>query len=363
MNRWSAGPERAATGDAGQKEHDMKACRLVALALSTLAGSAAALAQEPASPASASASSGGGGGGGGGVGGGAISDRATFTFWNDRLHGDPEILWPGFLNGMRGFEHFHEPIGQPLYFESPFINSNVRLVYLHHNFPDKSQLQGGDLHVVGAQARLALTDRLAFIATKDGHSWLNAGILQEDDGWNDIAVGLKYALVVDKEADLVITPGIRWEWSNGDNEVLQGGADEFSPFVSIAKGLDKLHLIGNMTVRVPEEEDDGNMIFSWDLHVDYDLGDVVKGFAPVLEIHGLHYLTDGTRLPLRVGGMDYDNFGSSDVAGTSVIWVGLGGRFRLSPHASLGATFELPLTNRNSDIMDNRVTVDLTFTW
>lgn len=324
-------------------------CSAAVLTVLAAADFAAARATQPEAAAAASGSS--------------VAPDARFLLSNERFHGDPEILWPGFLSGMRGFENFFEPIGQPLYFESPLINTNIRLLYIHHDFPEKSQIGGGDLHVFGAEARLAVTDRLAVIATKDGHSWLNAGILPEDDGWNDIAVGLKYALVADKENDVIITPGFRWEWSNGDNEVLQGNAQEWSPFVSVAKGIGLFHFMSNFTLRVPDSQNQGNTIFSWDAHFDYDLSELIPGFAPVLEFHGLHYLTDGTRFPLRVGAMDYDNIGSADVAGTSVFWVGVGGRFKLSPNASIGATYELPLNNRNSDILENRVTVDFTITW
>ena len=34
---------------------------------------------------------------------------------------DPQILWPGFLYGMSGFEKMPLPVSQPFYFEDPFI--------------------------------------------------------------------------------------------------------------------------------------------------------------------------------------------------------------------------------------------------
>ncbi len=294
----------------------------------------------------------------------SLSPKAQFTFSDKRLIEDKEILYPGFVNGMRGFENFFDPIGQPLYFETPFINTNVRILYIYHKFPEKGQIRGGDLNVLAAEARLALTDRLAFIATKDGHSWLNAGVVPEDNGWNDISVGLKYALIADRATNTVLTTGVRWEWSNGDNEVLQGNSQEISPFLTLAKGYENFHFIGNVNFRFPTNKNQGNQIFSWDAHFDYDLSSVgLKGFAPVIELHGLHYLSDADRLPVNFGGMDYDNFGSTDVSGSTVIWIGLGGRLKLTPQVSIGSTFELPLTNRNADILDHRVTFDITLTW
>ena len=47
--------------------------------------------------------------------------------------------------------------------------------------------------MIALQARLALTDRLAFIATKDGYTILrpNNGLLGNDKGFMDITVGLQ----------------------------------------------------------------------------------------------------------------------------------------------------------------------------
>jgi hypothetical protein len=290
--------------------------------------------------------------------------RATFLISNEPAHSDPEILWPGFLSGLRGFEHFYEPIGNPLYFESPFNKTEATFLYINHAFPDTSQLGGGDVNIYALQLRVALTERLGFIATKDGYSDLNAGILPHDEGWNDLAVGLKYAFYVDREEDFVATAGMRWELSNGDLEVLQGDAQELSPFLSIAKGWDRLHFLGNVTARLPMDHNRGNYILSWDAHLDYEIApEVLPGFAPVLELHGLHYLSDGNYLPLNVGGYDYTNLGSSDVAGDFSLTTGIGFAWKLTPHLSLGSTWEFPLTDKSKDITDNRVTAHLKLSW
>lgn len=291
---------------------------------------------------------------------GEPSSPATFVFGSEPWHEDSKILWDGFLNGLRGFEHFYNPVGNPIYFETPFNNTGVRFLYLHHDFPDDSQLRGGDLNVYAVQARIAITERLGFIATKDGYSDLNADALPSDDGWNDIAAGLKYAFYIDKPSDFIATFGGRYQMGNGDAEVLQGGVQEFSPFISAAKGWGKFHLIGDLTDRIPLDNDKGNNVFQWDVHADYE---IFSGVAPMLELHGLHYLSDGDRTPLSVGGADYTNLGSTDVDGSTVIWLGAGARVKLWPNMSIGATFEYPLTNPDADIFGDRITVDLEFTW
>ena len=269
----------------------------------------------------------------------------------------------GFLTGLTGFEHFHEAVGQPIYFESPFNDTSLRALYLKHNFGDGSPLGGGDVTVYAVQARLALTERLGLIATKDGYSVMRAGaVVPDDEGWNDLAAGLKYVLVADKANDFVVTPGIRYQASNGTRAVLQGGVAEVSPFVSVAKGLNDLHMLANATLRVPTNHDDGNVVGHWDLHVDYDLNP--KSYcvvAPVAEIHGVHYLDDGaTALP--IGGLDYTNLGSQP-ADHFVCWAGLGLRAEISQRYEFGAVYEFALTDPDGDIMDSRITVDFIVRW
>lgn len=289
-------------------------------------------------------------------------DNANYILSSDRLFaGDPEILWPGFLWGLRGFEHFHEPISNPLYFESPLINTQLKFLYLYHEFPDGNALDGGNLDTVALQIRVALTERLAFIATKDGYTWFDPGLYEdEEEGFNDLAVGLKYAFIADQELDLVATAGFRYEWRVGAQRVFMGDNDEISPFVSVAKGWGKFHTMANIGIRIPFDDDRANTVFNWSIHADYE---ILPGFAPVVEINGLHYLDDAERTPLDIGGADYANLGSTDVSGDALVTLGVGASFKLTPNFSLGATYEFPLTDPDDDIFEQRVTFAATFTF
>lgn len=295
------------------------------------------------------------------------TESGSFLLSSTDLTRDVHVGWDGFLTGMQGFDDFAQPLGDPLYFENPFVETNLRLIYLWHDFAPHSQLAGGDLHVVAAQVRVALTDRLALIATKDGYSWLDAGILPEDEGWNDIGIGLKYAFWVDPAAQAVATAGLRWEWHNGTEGVLQGGDSgdhELSPFISFAKGWDRLHFISALNGRFPVNRHDGNQIVSWDVHFDYEVApETLPGLFPLMEIHALHYISNGERYPLAVGGLDYTNLGSHDVAGTSVFWGDLGFRWKLTPNWQVGAAYGFPISNPGDDIFNQRVTVDMIFSF
>lgn len=294
-----------------------------------------------------------------------VSDKATFLFSKERLgdDSDADIGVEGFLNGLRGFEHFYNPVGQPIYFETPFNETGLRPLFLHHKFPGRSQIDGGNANIFAVQARLAITERLGFIATKDGRTWLRAGLLPDDNGWNDIAIGLKYVAIADRENDFVLTPGFRWQWENGSHGVLQGFHQEYSPFVSVAKGFDRFHIIGNVTYRIPDTNH-GNEVLHWDAHFDYEIAPKsLPGVAPLIEIHSVHYLTDGKELPVSIGGLDYTNLGSMHVAGENVIWLDAGARAKFSPNFSMGIVYGWSITHAETDIFDQRLTLDFELKW
>jgi hypothetical protein len=64
---------------------------------------------------------------------------------------------------------------------------------------------------------------------------------------------------------------------------------------------------------------------------------------------------------LNVGGLDYTNLGSYNVAGTSVFWGDLGFRWKLTPNLSFGAAYGFPISTPGNDIFNQRVTLDLIF--
>jgi hypothetical protein len=297
-----------------------------------------------------------------------VRPKVSYLLSDENAFGDgPELLWPGFLSGMKTTytfqEKFVDPIGNPFYFESPFIETNAEIVYVWHDFPTNSAIGGGELNIAALQLRAAITDRLAFIATKDGYSWINTGATGDEGGWNDLAWGLKYALIVDEPNEFILTGGMRWEMRNGDDEVLQGdtsSANELNPFISFAKGWDRFHLLGAVNYRLPVDSGSYNHVLHWDLHADYEIApETLPGFFPTVEVHGVHYFNNGDVTPLPVGGLDYTNLGSTDTAGDFMMWGDLGFRWKLTPNMDFGAAYGVPLVNPGTDIFNQRVTLRL----
>jgi len=268
--------------------------------------------------------------------------------------------WKGLITGTphQELKDAARPLDSPLYFEDPYIQTSVRPLFLYHEFPEESLAGGGHLSVLAIQARIALTERLALIATEDGYTDLEAGGLPEGEGWNDLAAGLKYAIWMDPEHRGIISVGGRWMGSNGSREVFQGIEDEYSFFVTGARGFGKMNCIADLVYRLPADSDDGNEILSWNLHASYPLG---FGFVPIVEYHGLVYMSDGERIAVRDGLLDYGNLGAGDVEGSDVHWATVGLRQDLKPDVSLGLGYGFTLQDSDhSDIMEDRIILDLT---
>ena len=92
-----------------------------------------------------------------------------------------------------------------------FIDTHVNIFYMWHEFPGGSALKGGDLQVWAMQAFIALTDRLQFTATSDGYSKIRARALTPDEGWNDLALGLKYNVFADAQSQSIVSAGLSWK--------------------------------------------------------------------------------------------------------------------------------------------------------
>jgi len=289
-------------------------------------------------------------------GGGGQAGEASTTTESSVLSEDQPLLWKGFITGLRGFEEFVHPVSSPLYFHDPFIETRTNVLYVWHKFPDRSDLKGGDLHVWALPIWVALSERLQLTATCDGYSRIRARALKPDEGWNDLAIGLKYAAIADVEEQLLVSAGLSWRLSNGHARTLHGGVDELNPYISAGKGLGKWHLIGTVGGRLPMDRHMGNYILYESLHIDYEL---FEDFYPLIEFNGLQYLSNGDRLPLDVGGLDYANIGSNNISGNSTFWGAVGFRWKVHRNVEVGATYEFPLTTPKNDIFDHRVTVSV----
>lgn len=273
------------------------------------------------------------------------------------------------------------PVLNPVFFEDPTIRTEVRPIFMHHTvsrgFPSALALGGGDIQLYAAQIRWAVNDRLAIIARKDGYVSADLGALhtlsgQADryDGFADLQAGVKYAVIDDKEKQLIVTPGLTLELPTGNQEVFQGhGMGEWDLFVSAAKGYNKFHVTGNAGLRLPNNMSKNTAQLHYSLQLDNYLHRYFIPFVAANAFTTLNSTGAGTAvnhqgvaaaLPFNTEGFDLINFGSSQAAGTTRLTLGLGFRSRILDNLYGGFGWEKAAGVGNS-LFGDRFTVDFIF--
>lgn len=292
------------------------------------------------------------------------------------------------------------PMSMPYLFEDPYITTDLNLVGIYHNFPSDSVFNGGEAGVIALQARVALTDRLAFIATKDGfmvnrpdHPWL-----KNEDGFMNISGGFKYAVIDDRESGIIVTPSLRVEVPVGNADVFQGtGKGVFIPGVSFGWGPKDTHLIGDIGAQLPVDGDHNSSSVYYNLHLDQAIRtQFIPGadfVVPFIELNGMVWVDSGDgstkvdlkappapaqHVPLKTAqnilhgagvtrdhrfeGADVANLGSSGMAGEQLITFAWGVRVPLRNGISTGFSYERAISQRK-DIFEQRATwmIDYTF--
>ncbi|MFW6059448.1 MAG: hypothetical protein ACODAQ_04670 [Phycisphaeraceae bacterium] len=269
------------------------------------------------------------------------------------LFGDPDPA----AEQVEPTDRFVHPLTAPYVHEDSFVTSDIRPWFVYHDFPNASAIDGGSAKVYAVQARLALTRDIQFVAYKDGYVDFDTGLVDEE-GWNDLAAGVKWNFLRDWERQLHAAVGIGYELKTGDGRVLQND-DELRFWASLNKGFDRLHLGGTLNYFIaPGDEDalgDSDRL-SWHLHADYY---VLEWFSPVLELNGYHTLDEGNAV-LPFQGVDVANLGGGK--SEDVITIGLGGEVRPAEDIALRAAYETPLTDAD-DLFGYRWTFSSVFSF
>ncbi|MCB1968907.1 MAG: transporter [Geminicoccaceae bacterium] len=269
--------------------------------------------------------------------------------------------------GENGFTHYVPPLTNPVFNETPYITTELRPIYFYDELPDDFVTGGGHINLVAAQFRIALTDRLGFIATKDGYADAHfKHVLDDETGFANIAFGMKYALLSDPQSNTIITGGLRYEIPLNDLQTggieLEGDGDGFlNPFVTGATTIGDLGLQASLGGNFALDTDKDTSIMHYSLHADYE---VLPGLFPLIELNGFTAIDNADRTAgalSQLDGVDVLNFGSKDRDTT--ITIGGGARYALLDNLMLGVGGETPITGKNNTIMDYRLYADLVWTY
>ncbi|HTI73313.1 MAG TPA: hypothetical protein VMF06_25285 [Candidatus Limnocylindria bacterium] len=254
--------------------------------------------------------------------------------------------------------HAIAPVANPIFFESPLIQNEVRPIFAWHRTDEGFLGVPTDVRVYALQLRYAVTERLAIIATKDGYIEIEPKGVKKSSGWGDLAAGLKYAIYKNDAQQAVITPGVTFTLPTGSHQVFQGyGSGEANIFVSATKGWNDFHATANVGFRVPIDGDKGTSSVHYSGMLDYY---ACRWFIPFVSANAFTTVSDAKRVPFNTEGFDLINFGSSNASGTTQGAIGGGFRSRLTDSLDLGFAYEYGVIGSN-DIFKDRFTVDLTW--
>jgi hypothetical protein len=257
----------------------------------------------------------------------------------------------------RCFDKFISPISNPLFFEDPRTLTEARTIFATHWIdPANPVFGGGTAYYAAMQLRAAITERLSFIATKDGYAWIYPTNAPNRSGWANLALGLKYNIIRDPECQRIWSVGTTYQAPSGSTNIFQGQAGgEFHTFLTGGRQiLDRGHFLTSTGYRYSATGQLSDMLY-WSNHVDYEFLPKLYG---VLEVNWFHWTRSGTILPVGFEGNDLFNLGSTGVAGNNIATMAVGSRKKFGSMHEAGIGYEFPLTQRR-DILNDRLYVDL----
>lgn len=261
--------------------------------------------------------------------------------------------------GEGGFARYVPPVTNPIFNETPLITTEIRPIFFHQKIPGNFPSGGGDIDAVAAQIRVAITDRLGFLATTDGYAFADFdAALPDSEGFADLAVGLKYAVHYAPAAGEIVTLGARYTIPSGTLDVgaidLTGfGAGYAHVFVSALKQSGPWQIQGNVGAQQALSGDGTSFAYA-SAHLSYE---VLPGLYPLVEASVFLPYDGGDRLPgSSLTGFDLADFGSSDPEDSVHVAAGL--RWRASDNVILGGAFEYNLSESADHVFEWRAMFD-----
>ena len=271
-----------------------------------------------------------------------------------------------------GFAQARRPISNPTLFDLALPTTNVHPIFIYHGLPEQISLVGGgtapiggDVEVYALQFEFALSDRLSIVATKDGYVDMNPDTtLTSESGFANLGAGLKYAFILDPASGTAVSGTATLELPTGNTDVFQGeGKGALNLIASGLKLVDAWQFAGGAGLQIPFSNEQSTE--AWiSTHASYE---VCKWFIPLVEVNWFHVLNagDGGNLTGVSGivdfeGGDFFNLGAANShENRDLVTAAFGFRSRITDSIDVGAAYEIPLTDEEESLMDERVTVDL----
>lgn len=283
------------------------------------------------------------------------------------------------LKADEEFDRFIKPVTNPVYFDEPCNRTYVHILHAYQNLPSHVNTILGDvkldgnLNLTALRLNYAVNERFSIVAAKDGYVDFNPDhTLSDENGWADIAGGVKFAFLRDPQKEFILSGKLLFEFTQGSRDVFQGNGDgNVSPSFTFLKGYKKFQFCGTLGGIIPFDNDEESTLIYDSWHVSYGLLDY-KLF-PLLELNHFRVVEDGERDELvasiaKFEGGDVINLGANHSSShRDFTSMGVGFRYRpfcpgqLFSPLNLGFAYEFPLTKKENGLMKNRFTFDLLY--
>lgn len=264
------------------------------------------------------------------------------------------------------FDNFISPVSNPFLFEDPRSLTEVRPIFMLQATPHGNWLFGnGTVGFFGAQARLAVTERLSFVMNKLGFVWQDPqhgqGLVSDNTGFAELWLGPKYTIIRNDQAGRLLAAGVTFQIPTGQARVEQDtGHLSLTPYLSFAQNFGRnsygsfnfMNTTGyNLSVNRQRTD-----YFYSSFHLDFDVANAHKIY-PFLEMNWYQYTQSGNSRAFGFEGRDLFNFGSTNVAGQGTLTIAPGARYKFTEQAQIGTAFEFPLVSPR-DLVQFRWTLD-----
>ena len=271
-----------------------------------------------------------------------------------------------------------EPISSPTLSGLAIPQTRIRPIFMYQTLADRVSTilgdlpVGGDLEVYALQIEYALSDSLSIVATKDGYVDLNPdATLSSESGWANLAAGLKWTFLRDDASGFAAALQGVVEVPTGNTDVAQGDGDgSIQPAIHLLKLAGPVQVSGTIGSKIPFDNDAESTVLYTNVHLGVE---AVKNVQVFVEANWFHVLDEGDggkRYNAHVGGAvpsvikfeggDLLNFGASHGGDDELVTLAAGLGWRITPNLDITAAWEFPLTDKNTSLIDDRLTVGAT---
>jgi hypothetical protein len=280
-------------------------------------------------------------------------------------------------DSVNPFADSRRPITNSVYFDLTIPQTQIRPLFLQHSFPGTLNTivgpvrVGGDAQLYALQIEIALSDRISINAIKDGYvSASPDATLSSQEGFANLAAGIKYAWLLEPEQGLASNVQLIFEAPTGNSDVFQGEGDGvFIPSASVMKMWNRWQFVDQIGFKLPVDGNAESTSMFNSFHASYQLFDWL---FPTFEANWWRVLDAGNGQPnfaAQAGGAvpaittfegnDLFNFGAVNAEqNRDLVTLGVGFRARLQENLDVGFGFEFPVSNKNDSLIENRFVLD-----